>query len=276
MNELRANASSAKDDPGSRSDGVIWWILRRLHAFGLTLIALLVFTGVLGWVVRGRYREERPSEPAQARPLLPLPVTFIPPTPEQQAVTGRFQVSADDDPAIGPGDAPVLIVEFSDFQCQYCGIFARETLHPLLERYKDQIRFVYRDFVIYGPMSLQAAVAAECANEQGAFWPYHDRLFERQNSLTPDFFLAMADELNLDTQQFARCVGDPAVEDEVKADTAAGRALGLRGTPTFYINGRILVGAQPLEAFAAVIDEELALVAAETPDNTLLDTPNDP
>jgi protein-disulfide isomerase len=277
MKEPRADASAAKDDSGSANDGVVLRIPRRSPAVSRALIVLLVLGSVLGWgVYRWMNRGDRPSGPVEARRLLPPPVTFIPPTPKQAADTARFQVSPDDDPTVGPVDAPVLIIEFSDFQCQFCGIFARETLHPLLELYKDQIRFVYRDLVIYGPMSLQAAVAAECANDQGAFWPYHDRLFEQQNRLTPDFFLAMVNELNLDTQQFARCISDPAVEDEVKADTAEGQALGIRGTPTFYINGRILVGAQPLTAFAAVIDDELALVAAETPGSALQDTPHDP
>jgi protein-disulfide isomerase len=203
-------------------------------------------------------------------------VTFIPPTPELQVAAGRFLVSPDDDPAIGLVDAPVVVIEFSDYQCQFCGKFARETLHPLLELYQDRIRFVYRDFVIYGPVSFQAALSAKCADEQGAFWLYHDRLFEQQNRLGPSFFFAMAEELNLDMQQFARCVSDPAVEDEVKADTADGQALGIRGTPTFYINGRILVGAQPLEAFAAVIDEELASVSPDSSGGTLQDTAHDP
>lgn len=277
MNEPRVNASSAKDDPGSPNDGVVLRIPRRFPAFSLALIALLVLSGVLGWgVYRWTNRDDRPSGSAQARPLVPPPVTFIPPTPEHRAVPGRFEVNADDDPSIGPVDAPVLIIEFADFQCQYCGLFARETLHPLLELYKDQIRFVYRDFVIFGPVSLQAAVAAECANDQGAFWLYHDRLFEQQNNLTSEFFLAMGEELNLNMQQFARCTSDPAVESEIWADSAAGQALGIRGTPTFYVNGRILVGAQPLDAFAAVIDEELALVASAIPGKTVQDAPDDP
>lgn len=272
MNEPGANAPAANSDSRSPSDEVILRIPRRLPTLGLALLVLLVFNGLLVWAVyRSMHRDTRPSRPAQARPLIPPPVTFIPPTPEPQAVTGRFQVSPDDDPAIGPVDAPVVMIEFSDYQCQFCGQFARETLHPLLELYPDQIRFVYRDLVIYGPVSFQAALSAECANDQGVFWLYHDRLFEQQNNLTPKFFFAMAEELNLDMQQFARCVSDPVTEDEVKADTAAGHDLGIRGTPTFYINGRILVGAQPLEAFATLIDEELTLAG-----RTLQETPDDP
>ena len=260
--------------PAFMDNEVIVRIPRRLSVLGLVWLVLLVFGG---WVVyRALDRAASPAQSAQVRPLIPPPVTFIPPTPEQQVAAGRFQVSPDDDPALGPVDAPVVVIEFSDYQCQFCGQFARETLHPLLGLYPDQIRFVYRDFVIYGPVSYQAALSAECANDQGAFWLYHDRLFEQQNNLGATFFFAMAKQLNLDTQQFARCVSDPAVEDEVKADTAEGQALGIRGTPTFYINGRILVGAQPLEAFAAVIDEELSRVSPDRSGSTLQDTSHDP
>lgn len=259
MHEPGAKTPASKGDSRSPNDEVILRIPRRLLAFGLALLALLAFNGLLAWAVyRSLHRDAPPSRTAQDRPLIPPPITFIPPTPEPQVSGERFSVSADDDPALGPDNAPVVIIEFSDYQCQFCGMFARETLHPLLELYPDQIRFVYRDLVIYGPVSFQAALSAECANDQGAFWPYHDRLFEQQDNLTPKFFFAMAEELNLDMQRFARCVSDPATEDEVKADTSAGHDLGIRGTPTFYINGRILVGAQPLEAFATIIDEELA------------------
>jgi len=274
MNEPGAKTPAAKGDSHSPNDEVTVRIPRRLPAIGLALLVLLVFNGVLVWAVyRAWHRDARLSRPVQTRPLIPLPVTFIPPTPEPLADAGWFQVSPDDDPATGPVDAPVVIIEFSDYQCQFCGQFARETLHPLLELYPDQIRFVYRDLVIYGPVSFQAALSAECANDQGAFWLYHDRLFEQQNNLTPEFFFAMAEELDLDMQQFARCVSDPVTEDEVKDDTAAGHDLGIRGTPTFYINGRVLVGAQPLEAFATLIDEELALAM---PGSTVPETPDGP
>lgn len=274
MNERPVNEPTITRASQPPISGIVVKIPRWLPAFGVALAALLAFNLTLGWFAyRWLNRDHRESGSSQSPSLRPGPVTFTPPTPEQLAVTGRFEVSPDDDPAIGPVDAPVVMIEFSDYQCQFCGQFARETLHPLLELYPDQIRFVYRDLVIYGPVSFQAALSAECANDQGAFWLYHDRLFEQQNNLTPEFFFAMAEELNLDMQQFARCVSDPATEDEVKADTAAGHDLGIQGTPTFYINGRILVGAQPLEAFATIIDEELALAI---PGSTLQETPDDP
>lgn len=98
------------------------------------------------------------------------------------AGSGAVNVTADDDPAKGPEDASVLIVEFSDYQCPYCGRFARETLPSLLEEYGDQVRFVYRDFPILGRASVGAALAAECADDQDQYWAYHDLLFENQES----------------------------------------------------------------------------------------------
>ncbi|MAS35488.1 MAG: hypothetical protein CL610_15865 [Anaerolineaceae bacterium] len=173
----------------------------------------------------------------------------------------RVEVSADDDPAHGPADAPVVIIEFSDFNCPYCGRFARETLPLLRENYDGRIRFVYRDFPILGDSSLQAAIAAECADDQGAFWDFHDLLFENQRGFNQEGFIRFSEELALDGEQFVACQNDPATRDEVIADYAEAERLGVSGTPTFFINGRRVVGAQPYEVFQGVIDEEFASAA---------------
>ena len=176
----------------------------------------------------------------------------------------RVEVSADDDPAYGPEDASVVVIEFSDFNCPYCGRFARETMPLLRENYEDRMRFVYRDFPILGDSSLQAAIAAECADDQGAFWDYHDLLFENQDSFNQEIFIDFAGELGLDVDQFAACQNDSSVHEEVIADYAEAQRLGANGTPTFFINGRRVVGAQPYEAFQRVIDEELASTGTAT------------
>jgi protein-disulfide isomerase len=170
----------------------------------------------------------------------------------------RVEVSADDDPAYGPEDASVVMIEFSDFNCPYCGRFARETLPLLRENYEGRIRFVYRDYPILGDSSLEAAIAAECANDQGAFWDYHDLLFQNQGDFNQDMFIRLADEQQLDAEQFTTCQNDSATSDEIVGDYAEAQRLGVSGTPTFFINGRRVVGAQPYEAFQSVIDEELA------------------
>lgn len=167
----------------------------------------------------------------------------------------------DDDPYIGNDDAKVVIVEFSDFNCQYCKRFHDETLQPLLEAYEDDIQFVYRDFAILGPSSVDSAVAAECANEQGAFWEYHDMLFENQGAFSDDDLIGYAEQLELDTDAFSACLEDPEFINEVRRDSAAAQQVGARGTPAFLVNGQFVSGAQPFEAFAAIIDQELAILA---------------
>lgn len=166
-------------------------------------------------------------------------------------------VSADDDPALGPEDAPVLIVEFSDFRCPYCKRFHDETLDALLEKYGDQIRFVYRDFPVVGGEA--EAQAAECADEQGQFWAYHDALYEnfRAQSTTNDY-VALAEGLGLDSDAFRTCLDSGAMRQEIIGDASDAQAYGVSGTPTFFINGVRLIGAQAQAAFEAVIDQELA------------------
>lgn len=173
----------------------------------------------------------------------------------------RVEISVDDDPAHGPADAPVVVIEFSDFNCPYCGRFARETLPLLRENYNDRIRLVYRDYPILGDSSLQAAIAAECADDQDAFWGFHDLLFENQGGFNQEVFIQFGEALALDIEQFTTCQNDPAVRDEVIADYEEASRLRVSGTPTFFINGRRVVGAQPYEVFQGVINEELAAVA---------------
>lgn len=179
-----------------------------------------------------------------------------PPAPESSEDSTRFEVSVDDDPALGPEGAPITIVEFSDFRCPYCGVFHQETFGVLMAEYPDQIHFVYRDFPVVG--GLEAALAAECAHEQGAFWEFHDLLFSGEDpNLDRDTFAAYAEKLDLDVQDLLACVDEERYGDEVEADARYAAGLGITGTPTFFINGIPLVGAQPLDAFIQVIEHEL-------------------
>jgi protein-disulfide isomerase len=252
---------------------VVLAIPRQRVRLGFILVSLVLFSVVIG-VITYQLLPDAPESDGlgQYDNVLLKPVTFIPPTPEPHPKVSRVSVSADDDPFVGPLDAPIVIIEFSDYQCYYCGEFARSTQHPLLAMYGDQIRFVYRDFIFYGPVSLQAAVASECADEQGAFWLYHDLLFEFQDELNRDRMVDLARSIDLDMDRFSACLDDPMIEAEVQADTDDGHRLGIRGTPTFFINGRVFVGAQPLEAFMTVIEEELA---ATTTTPVVSDPPDD-
>ncbi len=180
----------------------------------------------------------------------------VPTEPQQPR---RFEVSEDDDPSIGPEDAAIVIVEFSDFNCPYCLRFHQETFTDLMNAYEGQIRFVYRDFPVVGggQVGLEAAQAANCAAEQIDYWAYHDALFSRRYNLDREGFEQYAIELGLDEADFTQCLDNERYLDEVGADLQYGAGLGITGTPTFFINGLPLVGAQPLSNFTQLIDDEL-------------------
>jgi protein-disulfide isomerase len=162
-------------------------------------------------------------------------------------------------PAKGPADAPVEIIEFSDFQCPFC-LNAFPTVNQVVATYGDRVRVVYRHYPLANhPRARPAAEASQCADEQGKFWAFHDRLFGDQTRLSDADFKQHAAELGLDVTQFNNCFDSQKYRADVEADIEAGNEAGVSGTPAFYINGRMLSGAQPFEAFKRIIDEELAL-----------------
>ncbi|MFH0836939.1 MAG: DsbA family protein [Candidatus Aenigmatarchaeota archaeon] len=170
----------------------------------------------------------------------------------------KTDVSADDDPYIGSENAKVIIVEFSDYQCPYCGK-VEPAVKQIIQTYGDKIKFVYRDFPLsFHENSEKAAEASECADEQGKFWQYHDKLFENQNSLNVNNLKEYAKELGLNETKFNECLDSGKYAEEVKKDLQDGTKYGVSGTPAFFINGRLLSGAQPFSAFKQIIDEELA------------------
>ncbi len=179
-----------------------------------------------------------------------------------QGVAIAQSFTSESERALGSPDAPVKIIEFSDFQCSFCRKFWAETLPRLKETYikNGHLRFLYAHFAILGKPSVMAAQAAECAREQGKFWPYHDKLFASQGGLafTNAKLKRYARELGLDVTAFSRCLESGKYRQKVEEETALGALLGARGTPTFFLNGRMLVGAQPFEVFQAAIEEELA------------------
>jgi protein-disulfide isomerase len=168
------------------------------------------------------------------------------------------EVSAEDAPFKGPADAPITIVEFSDFQCTYCKRVV-SVLDQVLERYPDKVRLAFRDFPIANihPQAEKAAEAAHCAAEQGKFWEFHDLLFEKQDAIPTTNFAEHAKALGLEVTTFQTCIDGGKYQEKVERNYAAGVKAGVSGTPAFFINGRLLSGAQPLEAFKTVIDEEL-------------------
>jgi protein-disulfide isomerase len=169
----------------------------------------------------------------------------------------RFDVSMDDDPTYGPKDAPITIVEFSDFQCPYCSR-VNPALEQVKETYGDKISLTFRDFPLpMHPEAPKAGEASHCADEQGKFWEYHDKLFENQRALKDENLKAYAAELALDGDAFAKCLDSGKYADDIVKDKADGEMAGVSGTPAFFINGVFLNGARPFENFKEVIDAEL-------------------
>ncbi|MBU0469874.1 MAG: thioredoxin domain-containing protein [Nanoarchaeota archaeon] len=171
-----------------------------------------------------------------------------------------LEVSVDNDAILGDENAPVTIVEFSDFQCPYCGK-AYENLKPLEKEYIDtgKVRLVFRDFPLSFHLEAEsAAMAAECAHEQGKFWEYHNTLFENQAELGTDKYIKWAGDLGLDVAQFEECVKSQKYLNEVAEDFVDGQKYGVSGTPAFFINGKLISGAQPYSVFKEEIETALA------------------
>jgi len=170
----------------------------------------------------------------------------------------------DDDPILGDPNAPVTLVEFGDYQCTFCTRFFKETEPILIEKYvkTGKLKMVFRDFVINGRESQNAAEAAQCAGEQGKYWEYHNRLYSERRGYNVGTFKEenlkrFAQELGLDTEQFNKCYDSGKYRDEISKDYQDALRFGSRGTPTFYLNGKQLVGALPSYVFEQAIEQLL-------------------
>jgi protein-disulfide isomerase len=170
----------------------------------------------------------------------------------------RVEVAFDPLRLNGSPDAPVRIVEFSDFECPYCRS-VEKTIQALLAKYPGKISLAYRDFPLTGihPGAQRAAEASRCAADQGKFWPYHDRLLSSA-SLDVGQLKELAKELGLDQKRFDSCVDAGSMRAKVDSDAQHGRLAGVVATPTFFINGIPLSGAQPAATFEKIIEDELA------------------
>jgi protein-disulfide isomerase len=162
------------------------------------------------------------------------------------------------DPVKGPANAPITIIEYSDYQCPFCAR-VNPTLDQVRKAYGDKIRIVFKDFPLPNhPEAPKAAEAAHCAGEQGKYWELHDRMFANQQALQVPMIKQYATALGLDMNAFNQCLDSGKHAGRVAENLKSGEALGVASTPTLYVNGRPVVGAQPFEFFKAVIDEELA------------------
>ncbi len=183
--------------------------------------------------------------------------------PNAQPFAPRVEIRPQN--TLGNADARVTIVEYSDFNCGFCRRFYDETLHRILDEYvkSGKARFSYKHYPFLASSSVWKAEAAECAAEQGRFWDYHEVLFTRpitgdDEAAVKRALTAAAEEIRLDAAQFVACLNAGHVRQQVQTDAEEGQRLGVTGTPSFLINGRPLVGAQPYEAFKKMIEEELA------------------
>lgn len=168
------------------------------------------------------------------------------------------------DAVLGNPEAPVTFIEYGDYQCPFCGRFFNQVEPRLRDEYikTSKVKMVFRNFQILGQESDAAGAASECAKDQGKFWAYHDELYtaetkdgrENNGNLNRDLFLMLAQNVGLDMTAFVSCLDNNKYIELVKKETADGQAMGLTGTPTSYINGEQVVGAQPYSVFKSVID----------------------
>ena len=184
---------------------------------------------------------------------------------QPQPTLGKQNVDNGHFPVRGQDSAKVTVIEFGDFRCPFCEKVFTDVEPQLQKDYIDtgKVKFYFRQYAFLGPASTVAANAAECANEQNKFWDMHDYLYKNQPSetdtsmYTTDSLTQIAGTLGMDTNQFSTCLSSKKYDKNVSDDLAAGQKVGVSATPTFYIDGNQLVGAQPYSAFQTMIDQEL-------------------
>ncbi len=204
------------------------------------------------------------SAPTAVQPAAPDSIAAVPaaPTPSYPPPT------VDDDPVLGDPDAPVTLIEFSDFQCPFCRRFYETTLPQIKENYvaTGKVKLVFRDFPLpFHPMAIPAAQSANCAGEQNKYWEMHDQIFDQQagesgtvSFTEEDLITWAAGVADLDQAAWQTCFESDKYTTEINNDLADGSAAGVSGTPTVFVNGTPIVGAQPYAAFVQAIEAELA------------------
>ncbi|HMN12919.1 MAG TPA: DsbA family protein [Bellilinea sp.] len=181
------------------------------------------------------------------------------PTPSGGRQVTRYDIPHDNDPVLGNPNAKITIIEFSDYECVFCKKWANEIWPQIVKEFGTDVKLVYRDFPLSAihPNASPAAIAANCAGEQDSYFKMHNLLFSDQQPLNDAGYKDYADMLGLDRTKFDTCLKDPAIEKEVLDDYAYAAELGIQSTPTFFVNGIALVGAQPFEVFQEIITLEL-------------------
>jgi len=262
--QARQRKASPSQEPASLEIGVGGFL-------GSFLAVLVLGVALLGlwWWLMGPGRAGRLVDPSGQGSA---PVADSGAAPSSRRVSAEIGASftAEGEPVIGSEDAPVTIVEYSDFQCPNCRQFALEVLPWLKETWLRQgiVRVIYRDFAIRGEDSFRAATAAQCAAEQGRYWSYHDALFtafsaEGASAYTLESLVALASSAGLNPERLAGCLADGSLRARVEATTNDAHQQGLEGTPTYFINGRQVAGAIEIadwEALFQAYAQELGVV----------------
>ena len=232
-------ADTKKTDPGSkkglsgkRQKGLRKWLFLPVAILGLLILGALILSPRLDF------------NPAQAPGNIQTPTTAAP---------------MDAAPALGPQDAPVTIIEYSDFGCPACWYWYKiGVLDQLRAEYRDQIRFVWRDYPVITLLSPKAAEAGQCANEQGKFWEFHDTIYEHERAISASDLEAYATAIGLNMDLFNECVSSRRYQDRVNAEQHEAFSHGFNGAPFFLVNGQVLIGPQSLTVFEGLIDPLLA------------------
>jgi protein-disulfide isomerase len=237
---------------------------RRILAFlSICLLSVFLLTGLVGCSTpvptptnTPTLSPESPTAPAET-PTTPTEGT---PQPTREPL-----IPLDDDPILGSPDAPVTIIEYSEYLCPYCRSFALETLPLIAKEYVDtgKASFTFRDFPVHGQPAVVMAMVAECAADQGKFWEMQAFVWERYEtwSQSEDLLATVqgySDELGMDTDAYTSCLQEGTVVDRIIEDYNIGVQDGVTGTPAFFINGTLARGAMPFEEFQRIIEEQLA------------------
>jgi protein-disulfide isomerase len=242
--------------PVSEEENTFQFRVKRSHFYAMAVVLAFLLGLTFGYIFWGR------NEGAQV--VVAAPQESNQTTNDQGAVspaeTRRYEFAIPETAAtLGAPDAPIIFIEFSDFECPYCKRYNQDIFPLLMDAYSDKIYYAYVDFPLTSihPNAFPAAEAAHCAGEQDSYWEFRDALFGASQGLGEEAYLAYAEELEMDLEAFSECVEEERYSYAVQSNFDAAYNRGVNSTPTFLINGIPMFGAQPFEIFADLIDSEL-------------------
>lgn len=252
--KLRNHGGSSMKKQYKKASGQISMVLPTT-VLGILMVVIIVFLVAINQNLATLNSNLAGTNVKQQQQLQPQPTAQQP--DQQQA---PVQLSVGDAPVRGDANAKVTMIEFSDFECPFCEKWYTDNMQQLQDKYisTGKVKFVFKNFPLsFHPLAEKAAEAAECAGQQGKYWEFHDNLFTTRN-LTVDQMKSTAKDMGLDTTKFNNCLDSGSTAAGIQADINEGSAAGVSGTPTFFINGQKIVGAQPFAAFDSAIQQALS------------------